>query len=332
MAMEIEYFEVDEEDLGEVAGGEVAAADLVNGRGEVVDHFTGEKEFAGAEDFTQIEASTINQEGEQGDAAEAESTTSTLDDVPANDEAAQTIEAPRSRIETVADAWAETQTGKEAIARFRAEDAHDEEIVAAKKAHTEAALARAAAEEAHKAAKAHEKACLSELSALINRGPDYPKPVSQGEGESAIDSAVRNDKSSQSPTLDDPNADQSWRAIPIAPMLDGIAGMGAKKREAILSLTPTLGDFEDLRGKASIAHKSLAEVMPKGVGAAMCDELEERAYAAMRKHQVAIELAEAEPVDVKEDPVKEDPVRVDIVAEAERMGVEPRDATDVAGR
>lgn len=270
MPMEIEYFDMD----GEVVDVETTAADMVNGRGEEESQEESQEQEQAPTLGSNEHFETIGRgEDDQSDQSASEfATVSQGGDTPKIDP------DYKPRVD-----WG---------ARFEAEYAHEREIAEAKEAHTAASLARQAAEEVFKAAKATEKACLSELSALINRGPQYPdsKPINQG-GESPIDAAVRG----PSPTLDDSNADQSWRNIPIAPMLDGIKGMGEKKREAILSLTPTLGDFEDLRGKASQSHKQLYEVMPKGVGRAMADELEERALSAMRKHQLELERNKPEP-------------------------------------
>lgn len=300
MPMEVELTDIDTSTLDEA--GSISPADLINGRGEEVveveevvtevadeapaatsdsDPFAKLRELSNGGDSPIVFGSDEHFEAiGRGE----ENQTSTLDDD-------KEVQTSTLHFDTLDDA------ASHLAAKFRAEREHADEVAIAKQEHTQAALARASAEEAYKSAKADEKAKLATLSALIARGPNYPKPADQASinqggdssSESKIDAAVRNDKQSQPTTLDDPNADQTWRAIPIAPLLDGIKGMGEKKREAIVSLTPTLGDFEDLRGAASVQHKQLKDVMPKGVGAAMTDEIEERAMSAMRKHQLSLE-------------------------------------------
>jgi hypothetical protein len=303
MAMEVEYVDMGAEDIGEVAVSDMAAADIVNGAGEVVV----ERDQIGVVQSDGVPVVTITQFDEAG----KEVTTSL------RVEGDVEVQMPE-RINQGEDDWVEhspesetataenpplvdpvdeiIKAGNAIHARHKAEWQHEIEIAKAKESHTQASLARQAAEEVFKAAKATEKACLSELSALINRGPDYPKPIDPninqgGDPSDPIAAAVRNDKDSRPIPVDDPNADQSWRAIPTSEILDGIKGMGDKKRDAILSLIPTMGDFEDLRGQASVAHKPFRSVLPKGVGQGMADEIEERAITRMRMHQLSLEVA-----------------------------------------
>ena len=75
---------------------------------------------------------------------------------------------------------------------------------------------------------------------------------------------------------DDPASGGSWRDTPTAKLLEGIKGMGAKKLEAICEIAPTAGKLESLRGEASMEHKAFKEVLPKGCGEALADEIENR--------------------------------------------------------
>ena len=83
-------------------------------------------------------------------------------------------------------------------------------------------------------------------------------------------------------TVNDASADYAtagsgnWRDMPTRDLLDGIKGMGAKKLDAICDLAPTVGKLEELRCDASRAHKLFKEVLPKGCGEAMADEIENR--------------------------------------------------------
>ena len=75
---------------------------------------------------------------------------------------------------------------------------------------------------------------------------------------------------------DDPASGGSWRDTPTAKLLEGIKGMGAKKLEAIIEIAPTAGKLESLRGEASMEHKAFKDVLPKGCGEALADEIENR--------------------------------------------------------
>jgi hypothetical protein len=81
--------------------------------------------------------------------------------------------------------------------------------------------------------------------------------------------------SDQAPGAAAPGADD-WRKHPTDQLLAGVKGMGAKKLEAIMELAPTVGDLEDLRAAASMAHQMFKDVLPKGCGEAMADEIENR--------------------------------------------------------
>jgi hypothetical protein len=162
--------------------------------------------------------------------------------------------------------------------RLLAEQQHQIEISAAKEDHFSLAVKRSELENELKDIKADEKAALRNLRNLIKRGPNYPQPKSK------IDEAVATGGERSAITVDDPAADDTWKLIPTSTIIDGIKGMGAKKAEAIISLAPTLGDLEELRAKAGIAHKPFATVLPKGVGGGMADELEERILDTTAKH------------------------------------------------
>jgi hypothetical protein len=270
MAMEIEYFDVDAEDIGEV--GDVDAAAMVNGDGLT-------EQASPLVDIQIVPEMTTDQADAEYDAALA---------IPISD----------SEIESMVHLATSNMSPQQMIAyydmRREVEERHERDIAEHKETHTIASLAREQAEAIYKDAKAEEKSALSALSNLIRRGPQYPPDPSQA---SAIDQAVSSGGERSAITLDDPDADQSWRAITTLSLLDGIKGLGDKKRDAIISLAPTLGDLEELRGKASIAHKQFSEVLPKGVGSSLADEIEERICSAMTKHQLAIESAKVAVVD-----------------------------------
>lgn len=70
--------------------------------------------------------------------------------------------------------------------------------------------------------------------------------------------------------------DIAWRSVPITDLdLDQIKGLGQKKQEALIDLCPTIGDLEDLRARVGRDAASLPELMPRGIGRAACDQIEE---------------------------------------------------------
>lgn len=166
-----------------------------------------------------------------------------------------------------------------------AEATHLHNISEAKEGYSSLALRRSELESELKDLKADEKAALRGLSNLIARGPNYPQPKSK------IDEAVAAAGERSAIVVDDPNEDKTWMLIETASILDGIKGMGGKKAEAIISLAPTLGDLEELRAKAGLAHKPYSSVLPKGIGENLADEIQERVYLAMKRHKE--ELAKA---------------------------------------
>jgi len=76
---------------------------------------------------------------------------------------------------------------------------------------------------------------------------------------------------------DDGGSKEAWRTTSIDVLFSGIERFGAKKQDTVRDAIPTLGAFEDLRQKASLAGDPLKEHMPKGIGQDTCDQLEEAA-------------------------------------------------------
>lgn len=105
--------------------------------------------------------------------------------------------------------------------------------------------------------------------------------------------------------------DDDWRKVPTADLVDGVEGMGAKKLDALVTLAPTAGDLEDLRGQSSKAHQSFKEVLPDGFGQTLADRLEDRliecvARGAMSAAEQAEEEREAHAADDEEQSEAED--------------------------
>lgn len=247
MALEIEY--VDMDSFENVVAHDADPADLVNGDG------------SGVVEEVQCEpqAEPVNQEVEQQ--PEGFSPMVVVD--------------PDGTIQKLTDHMEEIGLEQR---RLQAEQQHQMEVSAAKEDHFSLAVKRSELENELKDIKADEKAALRNLRNLIKRGPNYPQPKSK------IDEAVATAGEPSAIQVDDINADMTWRELSLAPLLDGIKGLGKKKLEALLELCPTIGDWEELRAKAGVAHKPVSDVLPKGIGGSITDEIEERVYLAIKKH------------------------------------------------
>ena len=82
------------------------------------------------------------------------------------------------------------------------------------------------------------------------------------------------------------DSDEAWRATPIDVLFPDVERFGVKKQDAVREAIPTLGAFEDLRKKASLAGDPIKAHMPQGVGQGACDQLEEAALN-WRKREAA---------------------------------------------
>ena len=147
------------------------------------------------------------------------------------------------------------------------------------------------------------------MTNLLRNGPAYPVKQSQ------IEKAVQSAGEPSAIVVDDPSADTTWRLIPTSEIIMGIKGMGQKKVDAITALAPTLGDLEELRGAAGKAMKPFGSVLPRGIGGAMADEIEERILTKMQSHMQAIERASeaVEEAEVEDVEVESEPVSLDSV-------------------
>jgi hypothetical protein len=246
MALEIEY--VDMDSFENVVAHDADPADLVNGDGSSVDDA--------------VQSEPVSQEVEQAtEQPEGFSPLAVVD--------------PDGTVQKLADNMEEISLEQK---RLQAEQQHQIEISAAKEDHFSLAVKRSELENELKDIKADEKAALRNLRNLIKRGPNYPQPKSK------IDEAVATASEPSAIQVEDANADITWRELSLAPLLDGIKGLGAKKLEALLELCPTIGHWEELRAKAGVAHKPVSDVLPKGIGGSITDEIEERVYLAIKKH------------------------------------------------
>jgi len=154
-----------------------------------------------------------------------------------------------------------------------------------------------------KEAKKHYDDCVKRLRTFAGKLNQKPRPASeQVIATPATDTATEcepehpavEDKASQSP--------DAWRSVSLADIgVASIKGLGTKKYEALIELCPTLGDFEGLRSRVGKDAASLPDLMPKGIGQSMCDQLEEMVLDWLAKHQQARVAAS----DVQKDVVFE---------------------------
>ncbi|MFY8202345.1 MAG: hypothetical protein ACOVLE_16835, partial [Pirellula staleyi] len=121
-----------------------------------------------------------------------------------------------------------------------------------------------------KDAKAFEKLSIDYLKSLVVTGVRYrkkpePKPVAQVDTETGeVIPAV------------EPNTSTEWRSWETASILDGIEGLGAKKRDSLLESFPTFGHLMDARTEAGKEHVPFHSMLPKGIGESIGTELIER--------------------------------------------------------
>lgn len=79
------------------------------------------------------------------------------------------------------------------------------------------------------------------------------------------------------------NPEDGWRIALTSELMQGVKGLSKKKLEALVDRAATAGDLEDLRGEASLQNKPYHQLMPKGIGAGVCDQIEERLLTHTRK-------------------------------------------------
>jgi hypothetical protein len=108
----------------------------------------------------------------------------------------------------------------------------------------------------------------------------HPLPDEPQASEEDSEQVIEANEASEPEASREPDA---WKRIPVDSLLDGVKGMGAKKREALNESVATLGDLEALRAKASKEHLHFSKVLPKGFGEALTDSLEAKMLEAIAK-------------------------------------------------
>lgn len=87
---------------------------------------------------------------------------------------------------------------------------------------------------------------------------------------------------------------EAWKQTPITVLrLAEIDGLGSQKRARLIDAVPTMGDLEAVRGEASLKCVPFASLLPKGIGQATADEIEERMLNWLRDRQGRMGVTES---------------------------------------
>lgn len=108
------------------------------------------------------------------------------------------------------------------------------------------------------------------------------------------------------PTDPQPDPDDAWRSEPLESILGDVKGLGKAKRESLLDAIPTLGKFENMRAEAAREYLQLKDLMPKGIGQGICDQLEEAALNWLSRNLNAEAEAESDEQGEQEEGQGED--------------------------
>lgn len=104
---------------------------------------------------------------------------------------------------------------------------------------------------------------------------DDEEDEEDGEDSGDLDSTeIYDPENHHIPQATTASSDEAWRKQPLRDIIEGTAGCGQKKLDAICEQLPTLGAFVDLQ--ASAGGVGIHTEMPKGVGRGLCDALEEK--------------------------------------------------------
>lgn len=122
------------------------------------------------------------------------------------------------------------------------------------------------AKENAKIAKDTLSVAVAQLQSFVSKGVQYrTKPTKKPKKEEA----AQEDSSFQ------PNVipDSEWRSWGTDTILEGIEGLGSKKREALLEHFPTFGKLMDAREESGREHISFHTLLPKGIGESIGTEI-----------------------------------------------------------
>jgi hypothetical protein len=127
------------------------------------------------------------------------------------------------------------------------------------------------AKEEVKLAKATHNLAVASLQHFASKGVQYrkkpvPKPI-----ETKLEGAEAAASADSKPIETVPESE--WRQWETASILDGIEGLGSKKREAIIEHFPTFGKLMDARTESGKEHVAFHTLLPKGIGETIGTEL-----------------------------------------------------------
>lgn len=129
------------------------------------------------------------------------------------------------------------------------------------------------AKEEVKLSKATHNLAVASLQHFASKGVQYrKKPVPKAPQVQQVAQADKpqSDVAEAAPTG---IPETEWRAWETASILDGIEGLGTKKREAIVEHFPTFGKLMDARTESGKEHVPFHSLLPKGIGEAIATEL-----------------------------------------------------------
>lgn len=109
-------------------------------------------------------------------------------------------------------------------------------------------------------------------SELISSAPPDNK-MKEVQEASALAVAQSVSAPSEAIKPEDPKPVENWEAIETASILEGIEGLGKKKREALLDSFPNLGKLMQARTEASKENLPFAKLLPKGIGETIGTEI-----------------------------------------------------------
>jgi hypothetical protein len=138
------------------------------------------------------------------------------------------------------------------------------------------------AKEEAKLAKATLNLAIANQKHFTSKGVQYrkkplPQPIATPAKTIAlIESSVEGSqetKTEETKAVPAPIPESEWRAWETETILDGIEGLGAKKRETLIEHFPTFGKLMDARTEAGKEHVSFHSLLPKGIGESIATEL-----------------------------------------------------------
>lgn len=152
-----------------------------------------------------------------------------------------------------------------------AQDAFNEKLKAAEDDYMEASLYVKDLQERLKKAKKEQKEALDYVWDLKLEGPAIPTSLPDPDKVALTETEF--------------SEDTTWREITMLEVIDGIEGLGTKKRQALLEAFENFGQLEDARSKASTQHKPFKDILPDGLGETVAQKLDDRISEVWAQHR-----------------------------------------------